>query len=413
MLDQTLLIGIVVVVIIVIIIENDILYLLLLAPLVYICCMNETSSIVGGKEVNYVNEKFVKQNRAKLLAYLDDVFAKFSKPTEEDFQKVKELYSKKLGKYGHDEVYPMQVITVKNSGISSECNKNDDRVEHHIEMMKQTCKWAAANGLPIPDVKLYFWISDAFFWYQDKLLPMIVDACPINVGYIIAPDTTFICLQTSVKYKGQCFNWDQLKEQIIEMNTKKKEDIIFFRGTSTTERHSKLREDLAKDKDLSVDLSRKNFEHPGNWSKYKYLLDLPGHYPWSNRLKYLAMTKSCIIHVDSETYGPLDDEKKPAYIDKEYRSFINLILEPDIDYYRILHTYYNDIRPMRNPSKELLDMQKEENMRVAKKIKEIVSSDTPEKYDAMVNSAYDKVSNLSLDDIYFYMYNVMIRMANL
>jgi hypothetical protein len=115
------------------------------------------------------------------------------------------------------------------------------------------------------------------------------------------------------KYEGKCYDWDEVKNIIKKnkyaklKNFELKKNVIFFKGTATTKKTFKLREDLEeyarKRKDfLEIKLDGwQHYEPVENFSKYKFLLNLPGHYHWSNRLKYLFLMKSFVINVNTQS----------------------------------------------------------------------------------------------------------------
>ena len=234
---------------------------------------------------------------------------------------------------------------------------------------------------------------------------------PANMDYILFPDDSFACLQINQKYRGECKDFDYVKKLIIKNTTLKKIDKIYFKGTTTTDRQSRLREDLEKismkDDKVIIKLDAwQSYEPLYAWGKYKWLLNFPGRYPWSNRLKYLFLMKSGVINVDLRTIGG-------DYVDEPYMTFINLIVKPDIDYINIHSTYNNKIRPGRHPEQKDLDIQYVENKRVYNEIIKRTESITPTDYNKMIKSSFDKANTINNDLVSFYIYNLILANAKL
>jgi hypothetical protein len=133
------------------------------------------------------------------------------------------------------------------------------------------------------------------------------------------------------------------------------------------------------------------------FAKYKYLLNLPGHYPWSNRMKYLFMSKSLVINVSVITKGS-------DYIDEPFETISDYIFKPSVDYLDINMTYFvpKNRHALNTPVEQVT-----ENNRVYNDILSAVdvSADT---YTKITNSAYDKANALNLDHIYKYMYHLIL-----
>lgn len=317
----------------------------------------------------------------------------------------------------------------------------DDRVIRNENLINQTIQYAKENNLPIPATSLHIWVSDRQPWMLggvDKKVPIYVFAAPKNSKFILFPDNSFDCLETSAKYSGSGMNWDQIKQKFLENPIIDKKDIIYFKGTPTTFKHSRLREQLyliakngtyctgkeslfkpaeerktnnantALSKDLIknpkpnehvlIDLDAWNTYIPvWEFAKYKYLLNLPGHYPWSNRMKYLFLTKSLVINVSVTTIGS-------DYVDEPFETIIDYIFKPNVDYLDKHTTYFV---PKHRHSLDTPIEQITENNIVFNYITSV--RDTPrDLYDKITESAYTKASTLNMTHIYKYIYNLIL-----
>jgi hypothetical protein len=331
----------------------------------------------------------------------------------------------------------------------SNYDEPDERIAHNLTYLHESLIYAKKKGLTVKDSNLYYWISDSFPWsHVENLIPICIYAKPYDKQYIVIPDNTFFHFNYSLKYRGSYQNWGQTVEIFKNIHENKpietysdfidnlneikvKKSIAYFKGTATTKKESRIREHLEfisknsklpdnqffkeyynkivpelnknfikSDIPIVIDLSAwSTYETLFNWVSYKYLLNLPGHYPWSNRLKYLCLTKSLIINIDSKKIGT-------DYIDNEYISFINYIIDPDVDYINIKHDHYNFIK--KNVVLPNLALkQYNENNRVYNKIVEILNSTNENQYKKMTESAYAKATSLSMEHLYKYMINII------
>ena len=206
-----------------------------------------------------------------------------------------------------------------------------------------------------------------------------------------------------------------------------KKDIIFFKGMNTTLYNHNLREYIKNSLDSETDiifknamyykwLTKYNYESVDTFTKYKFLLNLPGRYPWSTRLKYLYLSKGFIINVRVKTLGDGDEDY--------YKSFIDLIV-PDTLCFNINMTYYyydydKDIKYNKNNKKDTTNNQdtKEytyeklnnaECLKVYNKIKKIYykyKNQNPNNNKNVIKS-YNLIKNFTINDINEYYYNII------
>lgn len=294
--------------------------------------------------------------------------------------------------------------------------KKDIRYLNNFNIIQNTLKWCKKNMLPVPNTTIYIWISDRFPWYTQNLdmFPIWVYARPINKKLPIFPDNTFDCLQLKDKYKGKCYDWDSIKKLIKkECKYKNKQSIIYFKGTPTTQNKHKLREELQKyHKKYNIPIkillnAWETYEPIYKFCEYLYLLNLPGHYPWSNRLKYLFLMDSIIINVNINTISI-----KPEYKDPKYITLIDYVIN-NKDYIEIIYNYYRvskryiDDKKLKNKVDKL---QKKEFNKFVKTLNKIYMNlvDNPTKYKKMSKKAKNKVDKLTNERIYQYIYKGII-----
>lgn len=355
--------------------------------------------------------------KSKLLAYIESVYAKYSTIDYSVLQDLRNAFgrtpSKLSGLVGE---YPLQVFRITPTGITYETEKPIPRMEMNFTLLKNMFAYAKKHNLPIPTTTMYLWVGDSHPYYVpgiDQKFPIMSYVSPTNFDYILFPDDSFVGFQIGKKYAGKWrdFNYVKniIKTHVVPIG--KKLNTIYFKGTPTTDRQSLLREDFEQfaksNSKVIVKLDAwQSYEPLFEWSKYRWLLNLPGRYPWSNRMKWLFLMKSAVINVDTSTVGP-------DYVDKPYKTFINLIVEPGVDYINIEHNYNNKIRPGRYPTADDLEPQHKENRRIFDKILEISSTTTTSDYKAMVASAYKKVSAINNDLISWYIYQLVLANSKL
>ena len=282
--------------------------------------------------------------------------------------------------------------------------------------MTELCKWLNiyCKNKKI-DTSILFWISDRYIYdieHIDKLLPICLYSQPKNKNFIIIPDSTFFILNENIRYSSYGLNWIQQK-QLFKSHTNKNNNTIFFRGLNTNSNIHNLRgyimDTLNKEKDKEFKntmkyefLDKTNYESVKIFKNYKFNLNLPGHYPWSTRLKYLYLSKSFIINVRVKTIIDKSDE-----IDEHYESFIDLIISDsyciniDMNYYyssefNIPHKYKtendNECKKVYNQIKNIYYKYKNINVNKNKK----------------VIKAYNIINSLKMEHIYIYYYYIIL-----
>ncbi len=155
------------------------------------------------------------------------------------------------------------------------------------------------NNKKINNLFIPFYISDTHF-YHDNNIPFFVESKPRNKKGLTFPDSNLLAM----KLDDKTINYDEFIKIIDEkkcQNEEKKKSLIFFSGANTgSDKHNvrmKLKGITEKDKnyELFVDESYFPLYH---FCEYKYLLNLPGHQPWSYRLTKILPMGSLVIDVN-------------------------------------------------------------------------------------------------------------------
>ena len=366
--------------------------------------------------------------RKQMDEYLSKCFSKFKTQItdsgvfrENCLKEFKKYYKEREHKEAMNissKYFQFVIITIKDNKVDIVHEyKQSELIDHIITLIKKTINYCIDNNKVIPDTKMYFWISDRFPWELGNIIneyPFYVFASPKHSRCLIFPDNTFECITLDKKYKGKCFDWDHIKKLFAEKNKeyKEKQKVIYFKGTPTTNKIHRIREILHK-----YALNRTNMlillDGWNNYtpimdnSKYLFLLNLPGHYPWSNRFKYLFLTNSVIININVFTQAI----SKDGWNDDEYYSFIDLIMKPNKDYFDLKFTYYtagksNSI-DLQNKAKQ---MTHNEINNVISKIENIYSNYTKNKtkYDKMIKNYRQKIDKLTNETVYEYIYKCIV-----
>jgi hypothetical protein len=378
-------------------------------------------------------DEFIKNRFITRLAPKLDYYRKSSSKLDANiYDKLK--VASKLSR--HQMPYPMHVVHISESSVVTVCEFRNDRSVRNENLIKNTVAWAKKNNLPIPTTSLHIWISDRQPWAVagvDKLVPIYVFAAPKNSNFILFPDGSFDALETSQKYDGACLDWDGIKKAILEHKAGEKKNIIYFKGVPSTLKHSRIREQLqlmsenkgtpcvgneplfnaiesidskkqtakakvSQDPSMLVKLDAwQSYDPIWSFAKYKYLLNLPGHYPWSNRLKYLFLMKSLVINLDVRTIGS-------DYIDEPFETIANYIFDEGVDYTSLTMSYYV---PKNRHAKRVPIEQVYENNDIYEKLKKVADT-PPDVYDRIVNSAFEKANALTNEHVYFYIYQLIL-----
>jgi hypothetical protein len=257
------------------------------------------------------------------------------------------------------------------------------RSENILKLFRLALNKINKNNNKLRNFVCYFTIND---YTISKKLPIFAFAKPINSVGILIPDWTFITLDNNVITS----NWDDTKNAINNSKIKEKDNVIFFQGANTSkiirsvrEYKSDIRENI---KLLSVNNDKfivKIDEPPTpvtDWVKYKYLLDLPGAYPWSVRLKELLLMKSMVIKVD---------------IDKPWVNFYSPLLKPNVDYIQIKYNNEDEPKKLANDVyRKILQNYK-------------YMEQHPNKMKNVINSGYKNMNKLTMNGIIDYMVLVL------
>ena len=283
----------------------------------------------------------------------------------------------------------------------------DNRVFTFIRMIKDLDKWCNDNDLILPECEFVIYVADTYAWEEiAKDLPWFIIAKPINRPGILIPDNSFITHGESgdigLEYvkKGTKWMWDRLIEKSDKLPDKDKIDTLYFKGANTGTFKFSTREYLSKYKwDIPVTITLDNkHESMFNWNKYSGLLNLPGHQPWSYRLKYLYLLKSPVVNVDVLLRYD-KSEKSNDSLDR-WIQFFDPIFIPNKDYIQISQVYYDYPK-----LPDFNELKKESYDKIVDDIKKSYTI-LSDKYK---DTAYKKISELSSSRILQFLYVTIVK----
>ena len=343
-------------------------------------------------------------------------------------------------------VYNVKNNTMKFEMINVNDIPNDSRKDVIKTFLTMFCKWFVNNARELKNnIKtcILIYVSDRIIWNikdVDKQIPICVYAQPDNLNYILIPDNTFHINSEETRYDKFGLDWEEQKQLFTTIikrphtiltkptltkptltnPTLIKQNKIFFKGADTTNYNHNLRfyikKRLITENDIEFKdamiyewLKPNNYESVQTFTKYKFLLNLPGRYPWSTRLKYLYLSRGFIINVRVKTLGDGNEDF--------YKSFIDYIV-PDILCINIDMIYYYDKTYLKNNKTtaednktiEYNEKNKIEIKQVYDQIKAIFHKyKNKNPYtDKNVNKAYNLINNFKKEDMFIYYYNIIM-----
>lgn len=272
--------------------------------------------------------------------------------------------------------------------------KNNDHTQNNrkqimIKLINESIAYGKKNGIEIKDCTIHLLTSDSYN-YSEQDMPIFLLARPENKKGILIPDNTYKCNTVNCK----SLNLDETKNIVNKYckNKNKKKNSMYFRGANTGAKKHNLRMLLhkvtANSNKFDIKIGKQHRVPLYDFCKYKYLLNLPGHHPWSYRFKYLFMMNSLVINVDMhQYYGKYNNSYNTGW-----RNFFDVLFDEGIDYVNIVYKWKeNDTKNNYINFKKLV-----------KKLKTVHKyySKNNDKYETMVKNGYDKMALLTQDVVY-------------
>lgn len=219
-------------------------------------------------------------------------------------------------------------------------------------------------------------------------LPICVMSCAEGEPFFIFPDGEYQCYSfdrsSDFLKEGDdstCYNWDEVKKIALENMTTtptiKKKQIMYYRGIGSsrggirTEIEKTVENNPLFDVKISTTDITYEYEPFYQWSKYAYLLDLPGG---SNvQLKNLFLCDSVVVRVVSQPFQ---------------RQFLDLFVKPGREYLSVAITDDDDVQ------------------HIVEELEKIAETN-PRKYSGIRKKGFETVSSITNEVIYKYIRKVI------
>jgi len=292
-------------------------------------------------------------------------------------------------------------IVYKNNKIYTIFNDGDTRKKQIVEIVINNIKILKNKLGKLPNFFLPFYVSDTHFYY-DNDLPFFVEAKPENKNGILYPDKDYY----NILIENKFITYDDFKS-LLKLkgcqNVSKKVDLIYFSGGNTGADKHNIRmklDDIVKEKDdKKYDINiNTQFVPMYDFAKYKYLLNLPGHQPWSYRMTKILLMESLIFDVAIlQTYITKKDNKPYKDVNKKWIQFYSNYFKSGDDYVEITYDWTENI----TSDDEVLPLYNKIN-----KLHTHYNSN-PNEYSKIVKSASKKANELSneiFDKTYQYLF---------
>ena len=191
------------------------------------------------------------------------------------------------------------IFIVKNNELYILFSHGDTRKKNIIYIIKRLLQELYDKLGYIPDMFIPFYVSDTHFYYQENI-PFFVESKPKNKKGILYPDSSYYYIQIDKKeYHYDDFLHILDKKKCTHL--KKKIPSIFFSGANTgADKHNirmKLK-NITKENPHYKIFVKEKYLPIYQFCKYKYLLNLPGHQPWSYRLTKILAMGSLVIDIN-------------------------------------------------------------------------------------------------------------------
>jgi len=282
---------------------------------------------------------FTKYNFNKNKNLINYIINNIHKNIDEYNLSLNEFYKRfmKIEKYKNMFLF----IIYRNNKIYTIFNTGDKRKNIIIDIIKNRFIELKNIYKKLPDMFIPFYISDTHF-YQDNEIPFFVEAKPKNKKGILYPDKDYY----SIKLENKTIDYDKLKKILHKKNCddiSKKKPIIYFSGANTgSDKHNiryKLKKISENNNKFDIHISEK-YVPLYDFCNYKYLLNLPGHQPWSYRMTKILLMNSLIFDVTIMQKYIIEENNK-TFEDKNEKwiQIYNDYFIPNEDYIEIIYDW--------------------------------------------------------------------------
>lgn len=232
-----------------------------------------------------------------------------------------------------------------------------------IEPVLNTFRWAIGAGVEFPlglDIKIFFWLADKPPWTDKQGFPIFIPSgIPYGLNFPLYPDVSYFYMQFDKKYTGEGLTFDAYKRIFDASPNSTLEDIVYFKGADTTRYNSKLRSYIVNELPKMIGKEHTDLAIVDGFTQFdplytdgqgkRYLLDLPGLFPWSVRLKFLFLFNGgpTVIKVNERWVA---NDRSWADPVKPWQQWIDTFL-PEEAYISVTHTHTQMIKKFKDDIK--------------------------------------------------------------
>ena len=286
---------------------------------------------------------------------------------------------KKMEHYFKGMAHMIMILIIKNNKLYILFPGGDSRKKKLINFIKSINSYLINK--PIKDTIIPFLVADIYFYHNNDI-PFLIEAKPENKKGILFPDTSNFDI--SIDKKNYTYdNFVNLLENKQCTNIANKISVIHFTGANTgADKHNvrmKLKQ-INNKKEFDIHIGE-TYAPIYNFCKYKYLLNLPGHQPWSYRLMKILLMKSLVISV--EILQSYDDGKN---FNSKWINFYSTFFKPNVDYIEIIYKWIEG----QTKDTQVFEIYKE----IYDKF--IYYEKNKDKFLKIVNSSFDKTKLLNI-----------------
>ena len=283
-----------------------------------------------------------------------------------DFDKILNLIKKKIN---YKNLF-LFIVYKDNKIYNLFASDGDNRKKKIIEIVKKNIQeLLKINNGQLPNFYLPFYVSDTHF-YMDNDIPFFIEAKPRNKKGILYPDQNYYY----INIEKNNITYDEFKKLLKSKkcdNINEKKDIIYFSGANTgSDKHNirmKLKEIVNQTKNNNIYniYVASQYVPMYDFCNYKYLLNLPGHQPWSYRMTKILLMNSLVFEItikqtyiienNNKTYKDKNDKWIQIYSDyfKSGEDYVDILYDwtesvtSDLEVIKIydkineLYEYYN------------------------------------------------------------------------
>jgi hypothetical protein len=321
------------------------------------------------------------------MDYENEWYVKLKEQAEIDYKMFvsvnKQFFHSELDTYMKDKKHIK--FTIRNNELTTQYNreiKENPRAKSAEKLVKSLLAYISANKLKSIDGDYIMRLADACDF--EPSIPIFTYCKPHNVKGFLFPD----------------FNIGMLEEKKTMFANRypnsNKKNIMYFKGTASSCNKTKIREKLEPLSNSVMKVELKNDIHSPYYtiSDYKYVLDLPGNYPWSVRLIELYM--SCSLPFRVNFYCTREINNKVNWYG-QWVQFYELMFPENTSY--VNFKYENDF------CQEITD---KSTIQIKDDFctKYSYFESNPKLYERIVEENYKKIQALTFEHVYYYMYTI-------